>query len=96
MITEQERAVILAILAQHVPGCRVLAFGSRCTGRHKPYSDLDLAVIAPAPLPLTQWGLLGEAFEASGLPYRVDVVDYRSASATFRAIIDEINEVLVA
>jgi predicted nucleotidyltransferase len=94
-ITEAERAMVLAILAEHAPGCRVVAFGSRCKGTHKPYSDLDLAVLAAAPLTIGQWGTLSDAFAESDLPFRVDVVDYRSASESFRARIDATGEALV-
>ena len=38
--------------------------------------------------------LLREAFEESDLPFRVDVVDYRTVSEAFRAIIDQSYEVI--
>ena len=33
------------ILAEHVSGCEVRAFGSRATWTAKDYSDLDLAMV---------------------------------------------------
>ena len=77
------------ILLEHVPECEVRAFGSRVTGRVKPWSDLDLAVIADQPLGFRRLGLLVEAFQESTLPFRVDVLDWHETSPSFQAIIAE-------
>lgn len=53
----------------------VWAFGSRATGRARPYSDLDLLVARSHPLDWRARSNLAEAFEASRLPFRVDVVE---------------------
>ena len=74
------------ILREHVPGCE-RAFGSRVTGRVKPWSDLDLAVIADQPLGFRRLGMLVEAFQESTLPFRVDVLDWHETSPSFQAII---------
>jgi predicted nucleotidyltransferase len=76
------------ILAAHVPGATVLAFGSRVRGTARPHSDLDLAVAAASPLPLAQLEALRDAFAASDLPMLVDVVDYHAVSAAFQRVID--------
>ena len=75
------------ILLEHVPECEVRAFGSRVTGRVKPWSDLDLAVIAEQPLGFRRLGLLVEAFQESTLPFRVDVLDWHETSPSFQTII---------
>lgn len=80
-------AEVKRILDEHVPGCEVRAFGSRVTGRVKPWSDLDLAVIADQPLGFRRLGLLTEAFQESTLPFRVDVLDWHETSPSFQAII---------
>lgn len=80
---------VKAILAQHVPGWEVRAFGSRVTGRTKPWSDLDLAILGPEPMGLSRRGRLIEAFQESTLPFRVDVLDWHEASPAFQAIIAE-------
>lgn len=43
-ITEEELRIVDAILTEHVPDAAVWAFGSRVTGRARPYSDLDLVI----------------------------------------------------
>ena len=82
------------ILAQHVPGCEVRAFGSRVKWTAKDYSDLDLAVVGSQPLSWRQRGQLTEAFEESDLPMRVDVLDWHTISEEFKKIITEEYEVI--
>ena len=75
------------ILQLHVPADEVWAFGSRARRRAKPYSDLDLAIITQAPLPLDTRAALSSEFSESDLPWKVDVVDWSVANDTFREII---------
>ena len=75
------------ILQLHVPADEVWAFGSRARRRAKPYSDLDLAIIIQAPLPLDTRAALSSEFSESDLPWNVDVVDWSVANDTFREII---------
>lgn len=82
------------ILAAHLPGIEVRVFGSRFTGKAKRYSDLDLAVVAPAALDSDRLRLLKEAFEESDLPFRVDVVDWHVLSTGFQQVIASAHEVI--
>lgn len=86
--------IVRAILQKNVPQYAVWAFGSRVKGRAKKYSDLDLAVMTDTPLPLDVSGRLSDDFSTSDLPWRVDVVDWATTSATFRAIIAKDHVVL--
>ena len=78
-------ATVKAILAEHVAGCEVRAFGSRATWTARDYSDLDLdlAVHGDRPLDWRTLGRLKEAFEESDLPMRVDVLDWHTISERF-------------
>ena len=67
---------------------RVYVFGSRATGAARKSSDLDLAIDAGRALTRAESGALADAFEASDLPWRVDVADMRGVSDAFRAIIE--------
>jgi type I restriction enzyme, S subunit len=87
-------AIVRGILRKHVPRHDVWAFGSRVTGTAKPYSGLDLAVIADQPLPLNVRAGLAEDFSDSDLPWRVDVVDWATTSEPFRRIIERDKVVL--
>ena len=84
------------ILEEHLPGWEVRAFGSRVTGRTKPWSDLDLAIVGPEPMGLRRRGRLVEAFQESTLPFRVDVLDWHDVSPSFQAIIAKQYEVIQA
>lgn len=63
------------IIAQVLPGAQVWVFGSRATGRARPFSDLDLLLTQPTKLTWAQRAALTDGFEASRLPFRVDVVE---------------------
>lgn len=93
-IEPRHLAMVCQVLAQHVPGLPVWAFGSRTKGCAKPHSDLDLAVITTEPMSLQQAALLAEAFSESDLPWRVDVVDWASTSEPFRRLIEAHHVVL--
>jgi predicted nucleotidyltransferase len=80
--------LVLVILGAHLPsGAQAWVFGSRATGRAQPYSDLDLAIDAGRPLTLDERARLAEAFRDCDLPYRVDLVDWRSIEDRFRKLI---------
>ena len=88
-LTEHELSVVQAILSAHLPGdVSVHVFGSRAHGQPKAWSDLDLLLEAPAPLPLSLMAQLAEAFEESELPWKVDLVDRKAVSDAFGKLID--------
>ncbi len=87
-------AIVRAILQKHLPQYEVWAFGSRVSGTAKPYSDLDLVVMSHQPLSLKISANLSDDFAESDLPWKVDVVDWASTRASFRAIIER-HKVLV-
>ncbi len=64
---------------------RVFLFGSRAAGTARATSDIDIALLADAPLPPLVVAELRDAFEASRIPYHVDVVDLTLVDASFRA-----------
>lgn len=78
--------IVRGILQAHVPQYEVWAFGSRAKWTAKPYSDLDLAVISTAPLPLETSAALSDAFAESDLPWRVDVVDWATGGYRRRRV----------
>ena len=79
--------IVRSILEKHVPSYEVWAFGSRARWEAKDYSDLDLAVITDRPLSFNAKSALDSDFAESDLPFKVDVVDWATASPPFREII---------
>ena len=87
-MTDSEWMIVQDILRRHLPHYSVWAFGSRVRHTHKPYSDLDLAVISDHPVDLSTLAELRDAFSESDLPWKVDVVDWASASDSFQQLIE--------
>lgn len=63
-------------------------FGSRARGDARRTSDIDLALVGEQPVAVADMAALREALEESGVPFRVDLVDYASAPIQLRAAID--------
>ena len=80
--------IVRDILQKWVPQCAVWAFGSRAKWTAKEYSDLDLAIITDKPLSLDISASLADEFSESDLPWKVDIVDWANASASFRDVIE--------
>ena len=74
-LTATQAQAVRAIVDRVVPGADVHVFGSRATGRARPFSDLDLLFVQPPQLTWLQRADLRDLFEASELPFRVDVVE---------------------
>lgn len=93
-VSDDEFDIIINILKRYAPEGEVWAFGSRQRGSHREHSDLDLALVGRGKLPFTIPGNMKEAFMASLLPFRVDVLDYHAVSPNFQKIIDAEHEVI--
>ncbi len=88
-IRPKDWGILRDILGRQMPGREVWAFGSRARGTAKPFSDLDIAIVTDAPLPLEEIGALKDALTESELPFRVDIVDWACTDAAFRKIIEK-------
>ena len=74
-LSPAQRDLVRQLIDGVLPGAQVAMFGSRATGQARPFSDLDLLFIAPPRLTWAQRGDLRDAFEASALPFSVDLVE---------------------
>jgi len=86
-ISEAEWHIVKSILRACLPTSNVYAFGSRVLGTAKPYSDLDLLIVAAQPLSWAESANLAEAFSESDLPWKVDISDWARTTDEFRAMI---------
>lgn len=75
------------ILQAIIPDREVWAFGSRTCAHHKPFSDLDIAVMGNNPLPIEKLADLHSAFSESDLTFKVDVVVWSELTDHFKSII---------
>jgi predicted nucleotidyltransferase len=89
-------AVVHKILAAHIPGMIVWAYGSRVNGQAHEGSDLDLIVIHPNDASIPQENLveLRTAFSESNLPILVDVLDWACIPETFKQEIKQGYEIV--
>jgi predicted nucleotidyltransferase len=93
-ISSKHLVTLKRILNRHCPDDEVLAFGSRVSGKCKPYSDLDLVLKSTGKLPLGVIAELKDALSESDLPFRVDVLDWMTLNENFKNIILANAEVL--
>ena len=68
------------------PSAKFYIFGSRAKGKHKEYSDVDIAIDSQDLTSETKSKLELE-FENSTFPYEVDIVDLNSIKETFKNLI---------
>lgn len=74
-LSAAEQRLVRQIVDGVLPGAVIAVFGSRATGRARPYSDLDLLFIDPPRLDWAGRADLRDAFERSNLPFAVDLVE---------------------
>lgn len=83
-LTEIYKKQLLEIIEKKLPGCKVMLFGSRATGKHHEGSDLDIALDIGKPISfdtiLDMYVLLDE----STIPVKVDFVDMHTADKTIQ------------
>lgn len=67
-------------------GCRIFLFGSRATGSHRKFSDVDLLLTPADPLglPLHKIYEVRTAIEESRFPYKVDLVLEAELAESYR------------
>ena len=78
-----------ALLKRYLPEYEVRVFGSRVHGTAHRASDLDVVIMNETALSLMCRAQLREAFIASDLPFRVDIVEWADTNENFRKVILE-------
>ncbi len=94
-IAPADLETVRCILREYAPELEVRAFGSRVSWTARETSDLDLALLTEEPLSIARMTNLRAAFTKSYLPFRVDIVDWASASESFQKVIEREHVVLV-
>lgn len=89
-VPDSDRETIIRRLAPLLAGrARLRLFGSRARGEAGTRSDIDLALVAQDDLPKDLLARIREALEEAPVPFRTDVVDYRSAPPELQRAIDQ-------
>ncbi len=91
-LTPEQLRWLRDILARNLPGREVRAFGSRVTGQARLYSDLDLVIMGEEGVPDQTMAELRVDLEDSDLPFRVDVVAWKSLPPALRESIARASE----
>ncbi len=87
-LTTPQRKEITALLKHHLPDTEVWAYGSRVQFTAKPSSDLDIVAFTTKEQNRAV-NDLKEAFEASALPFRVDLFVWDKIPKQFRKNIEK-------
>ncbi len=96
-LSTRHRAMIEALLQEHVPGVEVWAYGSRVNGRSHDGSDLDLLLRGPGleEIPTGQLGDFEEAVKDSTIPFLVEARDWARLPERFHREIERDHVVMV-
>ena len=96
-LSTKHRAVIEALLREHLPGVEVWAYGSRVNGRSHDGSDLDLVLRGPGlnEIPPGQLGDFEDAIRESNIPFLVEARDWARLPKRFCREIEHRYVVLV-
>lgn len=86
---ERYKKIIIDIIDEILPHCKIYLFGSRARLNHDEGADIDIALDMGKPINNKKITSIREKFEESTMPLMVDVVDYRIATEDFRKEIDK-------
>jgi len=76
---------IIAILTILFPKAKIYLFGSRARETHHERSDIDIAIDEGKEIRSMRIGEAKGMFEASTIPYRVDILDFHCTSDKMRS-----------
>ena len=95
-LSPKHRALIEALLREHLPGVEVWAYGSRVSGQSHDGSDLDLVLRGPGlkRIPIGALGDFEDALRESNIPFLVEVHDWSWLPEAFHREIERTHVVL--
>lgn len=89
-LTDEQKNQVDRILKKVLTDdAEIMIYGSRATGKARPYSDLDIMIKASKPLTLVQLSDLHEYFSESDLVFQVDITDWYNINEDFKTQISK-------
>lgn len=70
---------IIKIIEIFYPSAKIYLFGSRARGNNSEESDIDLAIDAGSPIPMSTKGQIITMIDALNIPQKTDLVDFQRA-----------------
>lgn len=96
-IENDQLETVQRILAVHFEGMEVWAHGARVSGVDlTPETELELVAISEKPLSFEVMTSVEKAFVESGLPFRVDIMDWAKLPESLQKQIKKEHEVVQA
>ncbi len=86
-VKQEYKNLILKAIAYHYPDSKVILFGSRARGTHKPGSDIDVAIDTGEPIKLREMSRMRVTLENLPISLEIDIVDMHNISDEFKQII---------
>ena len=92
VLDSKQIQIIQEILNKYAGDTPVRVFGSRASGKPKPFSDIDLVMMTTQVAKASEIAQIKEAFSESDLTIKVDFLDWSDISPEFRKIIEAHSE----
>ncbi len=88
-IDNETKHKIINIINALLPQVKIYLFGSRARGTASKWSDIDIAIDAGMPLALTAIDEIMSIFQATNIPYKIEVVDMHRINNDMKASIQK-------
>lgn len=83
------KKILLEIIHQELPGCKVYLFGSRARNDYSVGSDIDIALDMGAQINSRKIYIIKDKIEETTIPLNVDLVDFYGTDGVFREEIEK-------
>lgn len=88
-IDEEIKRKIIAVLSALFPQAEIYLFGSRARGTQAQWSDIDIALKEDKKISRYAIGEAVSMFEASNMPYKIEIVDFNAVTDDMRKSISD-------
>jgi len=88
-IDKKTKQKIIALISALIPEAKIYLFGSRATGKHTQWSDIDIAIDVGKKLDRALVGEVINVVAGTDIVYKVEIVDVHSVSEDMRKSILE-------